>query len=234
MRRKIILWEIGNFVAFFYCVFVSMNRQTEYGLFLLPLVYSILFSVCYRSRRLIGKAPGVTVIMGVMFCRYVVLPVVLCSSGELSKYANDYRYMVQAVVIMLYEMFAIFMALEMTAIKAWRTHARQYEQNKNNIAVKPPFLVVLIIFCALAGIYLTNQSILNGNSTNANKRRRLIEEGIKEEKCECCGLSEWMGKPIPLELHHKDFNHYNNSLENLQILCSNCHMQAHNYCNTKK
>lgn len=80
----------------------------------------------------------------------------------------------------------------------------------------------------------TIQSILNGNSTNANKRRRLIEEGIKEEKCECCGLSEWMEKPIPLELHHKDFNHYNNSLENLQILCSNCHMQAHNYCNTKK
>ena len=80
----------------------------------------------------------------------------------------------------------------------------------------------------------TIQSILNGNSTNSSKRRRLIEEGIKEKKCECCGLSEWMGKPIPLELHHKDFNHYNNSLENLQILCSNCHMQAHNYCNTKK
>ena len=80
----------------------------------------------------------------------------------------------------------------------------------------------------------TIQSILNGNSTNASKRRRLIEEGIKEEKCECCGLSEWMGKPIPLELHHKDFNHYNNSLENLQILCSNYHMQAHDYCNTKK
>ena len=180
MRRKIILWEIGNFVAFFYCVFVSMNRQTEYGLFLLPLVYSILFSVCYRSRRLIGKAPGVTVIMGVMFCRYVVLPVVLCSSGELSKYANDYRYMVQAVVIMLYEMFAIFMALEMTAIKAWRTHARQYEQNKNNIAVKPPFLVVLIIFCALAGIYLTNQSILNGKIFLVNDVANEVDESIQD------------------------------------------------------
>lgn len=75
---------------------------------------------------------------------------------------------------------------------------------------------------------------LNSNCTNAPKRKRLIEDGIKDERCECCGLSEWMGKPIPLELHHKDFNHYNNSLDNLQILCSNCHMQAHNYCNTKK
>lgn len=64
-------------------------------------------------------------------------------------------------------------------------------------------------------------------------RKILIRDGYKEEKCECCGLSEWMGKKIPLELHHKDFNHYNNNLDNLQILCSNCHMQAHNYCNVK-
>lgn len=64
-------------------------------------------------------------------------------------------------------------------------------------------------------------------------RKILIRDGYKEEKCECCGLSEWMGKKIPLELHHKDFNHYNNNLDNLQILCSNCHMQAHNYNNVK-
>lgn len=51
---------------------------------------------------------------------------------------------------------------------------------------------------------------LQGNASNSNKRIRLIEEGLKENKCEICGLSEWMGKPIPLELHHKDFNHYNN------------------------
>lgn len=75
--------------------------------------------------------------------------------------------------------------------------------------------------------------ILNSNMSNSAKRIRLIEEGIKKAKCECCGLSEWMGNPIPLELHHKDLNHYNNKLENLAILCSNCHMQAHNYCNNK-
>lgn len=75
------------------------------------------------------------------------------------------------------------------------------------------------------------QEILNGNSSNSIKRLRLISDGIKEEKCECCGLSEWMGRKIPLELHHIDFNHYNNSIENLQLLCSNCHSLAHNYNN---
>lgn len=73
----------------------------------------------------------------------------------------------------------------------------------------------------------------NRNVTASKLRSKLIEEGIKEERCECCGLSEWMGKKIPLELHHINGNHYDNRLENLQILCSNCHMQAHNYCNVK-
>lgn len=75
--------------------------------------------------------------------------------------------------------------------------------------------------------------VLNGNSFNARKREILISRGVKEAKCECCGLSQWMGNPILLELHHKDFNHYNNSLDNLQILCANCHMQAHNYNNNR-
>ena len=78
------------------------------------------------------------------------------------------------------------------------------------------------------------EEYLRGNASNSNKRIRLIEEGLKESKCEVCGLSEWMGRPIPLELHHKDFDHYNNNLENLQILCSNCHMQAHNYNNNRE
>ena len=78
------------------------------------------------------------------------------------------------------------------------------------------------------------EELLQGNASNSAKRKRLIEDGVKDGKCEICGLSEWMGKPIPLELHHKDFNHHNNALSNLQILCSNCHMQTHNYNNNYK
>lgn len=79
------------------------------------------------------------------------------------------------------------------------------------------------------------EEYLNGNRniTAPNLRNKLIESGLKKEMCECCGLSEWMGKKIPLELHHKNMNHNDNRLENLQILCSNCHSLAHEYCNTK-
>lgn len=60
-------------------------------------------------------------------------------------------------------------------------------------------------------------------------KKRLIAEGIKQQNCECCGLSEWMGKPLPLELHHINGNHYDNRLNNLQILCPNCHSITGNY-----
>lgn len=62
-------------------------------------------------------------------------------------------------------------------------------------------------------------------------RKILIREGVKEEKCERCGLTKWRGLPIPLELHHSDKNRYNNKLDNLMILCSNCHAQMHGYSN---
>jgi len=54
-------------------------------------------------------------------------------------------------------------------------------------------------------------------------KQRLIKENIKECKCERCKREKWLGKNIPLELHHKDGNRYNNELENLEILCPNCH-----------
>ena len=60
-------------------------------------------------------------------------------------------------------------------------------------------------------------------------RKKLLEEGYKEYRCECCGLSEWLGEPIPLELHHQDGNRFNNMLSNFQLLCPNCHAKTDSY-----
>lgn len=62
-----------------------------------------------------------------------------------------------------------------------------------------------------------------------NLRKRLLAEGIKEHKCECCGLTEWLGESIPLELDHIDGNSDNNTIENLRILCPNCHAKTPTY-----
>lgn len=64
-------------------------------------------------------------------------------------------------------------------------------------------------------------------------RKKLIEDGIKKDECERCGLNEWMGQKITLELHHKDGNRFNNELENLEILCPNCHSLTPNHSNKR-
>ena len=61
-------------------------------------------------------------------------------------------------------------------------------------------------------------------------KNKLIKENIIENKCDICGLTSWLDKPIVLQLHHIDGNPNNNSLENLQLLCPNCHSQTDNYC----
>lgn len=64
--------------------------------------------------------------------------------------------------------------------------------------------------------------------------QRLIEKGYKHNECECCHITEWCGKPITFQLHHIDGDHYNNELENLQLLCPNCHSQTENFCGRKQ
>lgn len=63
---------------------------------------------------------------------------------------------------------------------------------------------------------------------------KLLKHSLKEYKCERCGRTEWEGKPIPLELHHINGDNTDNRIENLQILCPNCHAFTDNYRGRRK
>lgn len=73
--------------------------------------------------------------------------------------------------------------------------------------------------------YLSNKVYISSYKL----KLKLLNAAIKSEVCESCGLTIWLDKPIPLELHHIDGNPYNNFLTNLLLICPNCHALSDNY-----
>ena len=64
---------------------------------------------------------------------------------------------------------------------------------------------------------------------SSHLRIRLLQENLKQAKCEMCGNTEWLGQPIPLELDHVSGDKSDNRLENLRLLCPNCHALTPTY-----
>ena len=63
---------------------------------------------------------------------------------------------------------------------------------------------------------------------------RLVKEGLKELKCEGCGIVEWQGQPAPLSLDHENGDNKDNRIENLRVLCLNCHGLTPTWCGRNK
>ena len=82
------------------------------------------------------------------------------------------------------------------------------------------------------------EDILSGKhpqySTNKLKKR-LVKEGILVYNCTSCGIGdEWNGNPIVLQLDHINGIHDDHRLENLRLLCPNCHSQTDTWCGRNK
>lgn len=74
-------------------------------------------------------------------------------------------------------------------------------------------------------LYLNNTYAIQSNKL----KKRLLSEKIFESVCSSCLGKTWLDNPIPLELDHIDGNNQNNNLDNLRLLCPNCHSLTPTY-----
>ena len=78
------------------------------------------------------------------------------------------------------------------------------------------------------------QNRYNNYPTNRLKNK-LISEGLLKPECAWCGITDtWNGKPITLQLDHINGINNDHRIENLRILCPNCHSQTETWCGRGK
>jgi 5-methylcytosine-specific restriction endonuclease McrA len=68
--------------------------------------------------------------------------------------------------------------------------------------------------------------LLSAPRNRHHLKRRLAREGLLPNRCQDCGLADWRGHQLSLELHHINGDGQDNRLENLTLLCPNCHSQT--------
>ena len=83
------------------------------------------------------------------------------------------------------------------------------------------------------GTPLPELLVQRGKSRQSVKHR-LIRAGILENRCQECGLSEWRGRRLSIQIDHVNGIKNDNRLENLRMLCPNCHSQTETFAGYNK
>ena len=170
----IIIKNILAFLLLLLSVLFTIIHDVDYPFYLLTFAYLIVSNFCPNNCMVFGKLPGQTVINIVLFIRYCFVPFVLCMDGTLSIYADNYRYIDEAIFLMIYELVVVFIVLELSALR----QKTKFLLDNNAPKVKTfrvrkisTMFVIIVIVCLF--IFnkgeLLNFSLLNKNNSGSEK-----------------------------------------------------------------
>jgi 5-methylcytosine-specific restriction endonuclease McrA len=83
----------------------------------------------------------------------------------------------------------------------------------------------------------TLEEILVADSDYTDRKqikKRLLAKGLMTYECSSCGIADWQGQPLSLHLDHISGVNNDHRLENLRLLCPNCHSQTSTYAGRNK
>jgi 5-methylcytosine-specific restriction endonuclease McrA len=75
----------------------------------------------------------------------------------------------------------------------------------------------------------TAEEALANSKARSTIKRHLLRAGIITNRCDLCGLSDWRGKPLSIQIDHVNGIRDDHRLENLRMLCPNCHSQTETF-----
>jgi 5-methylcytosine-specific restriction endonuclease McrA len=73
--------------------------------------------------------------------------------------------------------------------------------------------------------------LLDVGGSRTHIKQRLLRAGLLHNRCSQCGITEWLGEPLTIQIDHINGVHDDFRLENLRMLCPNCHSQTDTYGN---
>jgi hypothetical protein len=121
---------------------------------------------------------------------------------------------------------AVAHELQVPTVTAWRRCKKLGLTFKNGGQNKDKQIIRFDTSDILAGNHPTYPTL--------KLKKRLLEESILDNKCDECGITKWQNKEIVLQLDHIDGNCHNHKLNNLRMLCPNCHSQTDTWCGKNK